>query len=311
MRDVAAALLTVGEATTPRALASLRTQTLPVEELVTVEGVTPFSRALNTAAERVRAPFFVQVDADMVLEPTCFERLRDAMGPDVGIAVGSLRDPLGERIAGVKMFRRECFDRVRLRHRLAPEVDFYLRLGELGWRTAYLTGDPLGAHAPDYTPDYVFGAYYLLGVRYARRRDVRGLRWRIRKLRDSAHSLAPVARVAMGHGVFGRESRDVARPRPSKADARFLHELGSGERGHPPADRLGELMQLGPRPLFDSFRQLGASLRSSSPAGVVACLHAVARHDHDNSLLAEAGLGHGALAGTASPVRHASLAWLG
>jgi hypothetical protein len=45
----------------------------------------------------------VQVDADMVLDPDCFERLRQAMDDDVGMAVGALRDPLLGPIAGVKI----------------------------------------------------------------------------------------------------------------------------------------------------------------------------------------------------------------
>lgn len=60
----------------------------------------------------------------MVLEPSCFAWLRAAMAPDVGMAVGALRDPLVGRLAGVKMYRRECFEELRLRDVPAPEIDW-------------------------------------------------------------------------------------------------------------------------------------------------------------------------------------------
>lgn len=306
MSDVAAVVLTLGERTTSRAVASLRAQTLPPDDMTVVKGLAPFHRALNAGAERVTTPFFVQVDADMVLDAHCFETLRHAMAPNVGIAVGALRDPLMGTIAGVKMFRRDCFRELRLRDTLAPEVDFYRSLERRGWRTRYVIGHArrrapvgtLGEHSPEYTADYVFGTYYLLGARYVRQGDMHGLAWRLRQLRHSSHAMAPVARLAMSHGVFGRESRDVAKPRPSPVDSKLLHELA----GIPHADvrprEIRRLLALGPQPLFAGFRELGASLRATSAARLRGFLRLLAETNHERSLLAEVGLGHGALAGT-------------
>src|SRR2546421_1670235 len=153
--DVTAVVLTLGEPTTRRALAALGAQTLPFEECVIVEGVAPFHRALNTGAASVTTPFFVQVDADMILEPECCAVLRRRMTPEVGIAVGALRDPLMGPIAGVKMYRRECFREMQLRDTAAPEIDFWLALGEPGWQTLRVPGKPVAAHRPASHPDYV------------------------------------------------------------------------------------------------------------------------------------------------------------
>jgi hypothetical protein len=301
MSDVGAVVLTLGEQTTSRAVASLQAQTLPLEDLTVVKGLTPFHRALNAGAERITTPFFVQVDADMVLDAECFETLRHAMAPDVGIGVGALRDPLMGTIAGVKMFRRECFRELRLRDVLAPEVDFYSSLGQLGWLTRYLVG-PLGEHSPEYTADYVFGTYYLLGARYVQRGDLGGLAWRIRQLRHSSHAMAPVARIAISHGVFARETRDVAKPRPSTVDSEFLRELAANPDANVPRRQFRRLLARGPRSLFDGFRELGVLLRATSPARLRGVLRLLAETDHEQFLLAEVGLGHGALAGiTATP----------
>jgi hypothetical protein len=287
-------VLTLGEATTSRALESVRAQTQPVDELVVIDGVTPFHRALNSGAAGVGTPFFVQVDADMVLDPDCFETLRRVMSPGVGIAVGALRDPLGGRIAGVKMFRRECFRDGGLRDRPAPEVDFYTGLARAGWLTRYVVERAtLGAHEPACDPDYVFGTYYMLGARYAHRGDVRGLQWRLGQLRRSSHPLAPAARIAIGHGTTGRLTCDAPKPRPPAAAAKLLRELAHGPEAAVSEAELRDLLSLRPPRLVHGFREHGAALRADRLRGSLRVLGEI--HSR-SSLLAEVALGHGALA---------------
>lgn len=294
MSDVAAVLLSLGEQTTARALASIREQTYPLDELVLIDGVRPFHRALNKGAARACAPFFVQVDADMVLDPDCFETLRRAMKPDVGIAVGALRDPLGGRIAGVKMFRRECFSLGGLRDRPAPEVDFYTGLARAGWHTACVVERAtLGAHEPPYDPGYVFGTYYMLGARYAHRGDFRALQWRLGHLRRSSHSMAPAARIAMCHGTGGQVTRDEAKPQPSADASRLLHELIHAPEADVSRSELRDLLRQRPPSLFESFHAYGAAAGGGHLRG---CLRVLGEIDHWSSLLGEVALGHGALA---------------
>jgi hypothetical protein len=203
------------------------------------------------------------------------------------------------------MFRRACLNAVRVRDTLGPEMDHCLTLGRLGWLTQSLTGharrsiqDPtLGAHRPDYTADYVFGTYYLLGRRYAHREDARGLRWRFAALRGSAHPMAPVARMAMARGVCGDETRDVAKPHPGTADSAFLRRLTARSPDAGVAPRgIARLSGLATEPLFDAFYDLGVSLRIGSAASLRACLRVLGETDNTRSLLAEVALGGGALA---------------
>jgi len=309
MSDVAAVVLTLGERTTSRALESLEAQTLPVEDVVVVEGNRPFHRALNLGAERVATPYFVQVDADMVLDRDCVEVLRTGMEDRVGIAVGTLRDPLIGKLTGIKMFRRSCFELLRLRDTVAPEIDFYVSLERLGWMTRWLLGwdrvkagdGTLGEHRPDYDLEYAYGTYYLLGRLYSHRGDARALQWRFTQLRSSAHEMAPIARLAMAQGILGSETRDIAKPRPAPAAASFLHRLTASrvEAGIAPDGTWRRWMAAEPSTLFESFRELGASLRAASHAGLRACLRLLGEYDHPRSLLAEVALGHGAL--TAEP----------
>jgi hypothetical protein len=259
-------------------------------------------------------PFFLQVDADFVLDPECACTLRDAMAPDVGITVGALRDPLIGPIAGVKLFRRECFASSSLKDTIAPEVDFGWTLERSGWQTRYVVGRPgrtptstLGAHQPRYTLEYVFGTYYLLGARYAAHNDALGVLWRSSQLRRSRHGMAAVARIAMGHGLFAAEVGDVAKPAPARRDASFLRKLALGaEPGvSVPADMRASVRQLGsrsPAALLETFFELGASLRATSHGGFRECLRALGECAHPGSWIAEVGLAHGALSSSRSPI---------
>lgn len=304
MGDVAAVVLTVGERTTERALDSVRRQTLQPEQVVVVEGARPFHRAFNSAFARVETPYFVQVDADMVLDPDCLEVLRGAMSPRTGIALGALRDPLIGKIAGVKMFRSSCLESFRLRDTIDPDVDYSRTLARLGWSTDYLTGHrrpaarsgALGAHLPDYTLPYVFGTYYALGRRYGHRVNLGTLRWRVAQLRRSPHPKAPVARLAMAKGVFGNETADIPKPRPGSDEAAFLRRLLATPRprGIVPHS-VARLLDLPPASLFEAFCELGASLRSASSAAFLSVMRLLAETDARSSHLAELAFGGGAL----------------
>lgn len=300
---IAAVMLTIGEPSAARAAASVRTQTAGIEEIVVVEGITPFHRALNQGAAAVSAPLLLQVDADMVLDPGCAEVLRAAMAPGVAIAVGALRDPLLGRLAGVKLFRTRSLVANPMADTVSPDVHFYRLLAERGWQTRCVTGDQrrgvltptLGEHRPHYTPGYVFGTYSLLGSGYAQRGDRAALVWRFESLRASRHPLAPVARLALGHGVFVRVRRDAPKAAPNLAQARLLAMLAAQPSGAARAPEIASLLALPEDRRFEAFRSLGESLRTTSPTRLLACLQRLGEARHPGWLAAELGLGHGAL----------------
>lgn len=62
-RDVTAVMLSIGEPFVSRTPASLARPTPPVD-VVRVEGISPFHRALNAGVARVRSALLVHVDAD-------------------------------------------------------------------------------------------------------------------------------------------------------------------------------------------------------------------------------------------------------
>src|SRR5262245_18448929 len=135
--DVSAVVLTQGEATTEHAVASVRQQTLGVQDIIVIEHVTPFHRAPNVGAARTRTAFFIQVDADMILDANCVAALRGCFADDVGLVVGMLRDPLRGRTVGVKMFRAACFQLGSFPDSISPDTDFNDAIAEGGWKTIY------------------------------------------------------------------------------------------------------------------------------------------------------------------------------
>jgi hypothetical protein len=303
MSDVTAVVLTLGEPTTERALASVHAQTMQPADVVVVEGVRPLSAALNEGGSRVRTPYFVQVDADMILDPTCIATLRDAIAPGVAVAAAQLRDPIVGYITGVKILRTRCCTELGWRDSVIQEVDLYLRLTAQGWtRTCVLVPDSsperrhtLGEHRPDYTLDYTYATYRELGARFRRRRDLGMLTRRLGLLRRSAHPMAAVARLAFGHGACTLQERQLPKSPPASGQQAVLGAVRGAAAETAPRDA-ELLLALPPEETADAFVVLGRSLCAVADWGALAgWLARFARTPVDQTWLAEACLGHGAL----------------
>src|SRR5262249_28945113 len=210
-REITAVVLSIGAPPTARAVDSVRRQSLPVRDIVLVEGVTPFHRALNTGAASVTTPFFVQIDADMVLDEDCIERLAACLTDGVGLVTGFLRDPLYERIEAIKLFRTECVRRRPFRDSPSPDTDFAAEIARAGWSDVYAlprrgvepsAWHTFGDHDPGYTPLYTYAKHIVEGRRLRYRKNAAGLQHLLRYLQSSAHPAALVASIALAHGVF-------------------------------------------------------------------------------------------------------------
>jgi glycosyltransferase involved in cell wall biosynthesis len=268
--DVSAVVLTIGESSVDRALESVYAQTPSLREIVVVRGVVPFHRALNLGASKVRSPFFVQVDADMVLDPDAVSRLRARMSDDAGIVVGQLRDTLIGRVVGVKLFRTACFQSASFPDSISPDTDFGEEIRRSGWRTLYIDDSEddtavefssLGEHRPEYTPLYTFRKYLLEGRRYRHLNRAAGLRWHFGQLEQSAHPCALFAQVAFAHGVFLRAEQDLLHPYAVDAEFERVSSFFEGKartaRSLPALELLGSEDR---SDMFRQFHQLGVDL---------------------------------------------------
>lgn len=193
MRHVSAVVLSIGEPYLQRALDSLKKQTVPVREVIRVEHVHPFSRAFNQGAAQVKTPFFLQLDADMVLDPDCIQRLLDGMEDDCALTVGHLRDPMLGVVVGVKLFRSLCVQQQGFPETISSDTDWLQLVTQMGWKHRYVTDESLqpcpclGAHEPDYNPNYIFCKYARWAASYWNDGDLEGIRNHLRTLLYRGH----------------------------------------------------------------------------------------------------------------------------
>jgi len=309
--DVSAVVLTVGEDSTERAVAAVRGQTLPPAEIIRVdEHVSPFHRALNHGAARVKTEYFVQVDADMVLDPDCFAVLREAMGDEIGIAAGALRDSLMGKVCCVKMFRTRCFREFPAPDSIAPDTDFVAGIRNNGWKLIhalrYRCDSPahwhtLGSHEPDYTPEYIYSKFLMAGSRVRYRNDSSSFVRLMRRLGRSEHSAAWIGQVALVEGLFRAVTRDMLGPiRETGRFAALSHLLD--DDGEPGPAR--EPSAAPPDEVFEAWRREGVRFRASGAGRSVRHQLAALLHRGDlTSLVAAAGLCRGLASGEESNVK--------
>ena len=239
----------------------------------------------------------------MVLDPDCLAVLRACMRDGVGVVTGRLRDPLLGRIGAVRLFRTRCFERFAFPDTISPDTDFMAAIGAAGWRRLDAlcrgAGPPelwhtFGEHRPDYTPLYTFAKFRLDGGRYRYRRDPYTLRDLTARLHRSTHAAAPLALLALMHGVFHRDERDQLHRYDPDAEFELAARLMAGNGT--PARRLPDASSLQLPQVYADFYAHGAELSGRDAA---ASIHAALAHlgaeaaTQASSLIALLGLCHG------------------
>jgi hypothetical protein len=285
--DVSAVVLTLGEPSTSRALVSLDHQTHRLAEVITVHDTRPWHKAMNEGVRRVRTSFLVQVDSDMILDADCVARLREAARKDTGIVVGMLRDPLIGTVVGIKLFRTQCFDQVRMPDSISPDTDYGGGVRAAGWKIAHVgrhfykrpkDWDTLGEHSPSYTPEYTYRKHLLEGCRFLYRRSIEGIRWHFSRLEMSPHPMTFIAQAGLANGMFLKARRDLL----GISDAEWYprcEELLRFFESSPVTFEIGTRTPEGPRSprlAFDYYYRLGQRLfRENDLASLCSTLKAM------------------------------------
>ena len=313
--EMTALLISLDEPCVERALASIERQTVPFADVVRVEGVRPFHRALNDGAARVKTEHFVQVDADMILDDDCVARLSECTHADVGAVIGMLRDPLYGRVEAIKLFRTSEVTRIGFGDSISPDTDF-LSLMEKGGRymvyaLRHDTDSPgawhtFGEHRPDYQPLGTFEKNKRDGRRIRHRGRAESVRFHLDLLHRSAHPYALIAEVGIAHGLFedwegdrqdgvNRDGNDFRRL--SELLARAGRSRGMLRTRMDDAAATAALLGSAER-VFHSSYSLGTALSAvRDGAAFVAALDARHRVRHPWAWLAQAALCRGLFAG--------------
>jgi cellulose synthase/poly-beta-1,6-N-acetylglucosamine synthase-like glycosyltransferase len=232
-------VFSIGEKTTSRAMAGLRNQTVACKDIVVVNDVSPFYKAMNTGIAKIKTPFFVQCDADMILDPDCIETMLKFIRKDVGVVIAFLKDPLLGKIQAVKMFRTACFKAAGFSNHVSPDTDFISRLKKRGWRYVFAgrrqrrfhhAADVLGEHRPEYTPQYTFEKFRLMGARMRNRGVFQELMDSLQRLNKSPHPMAPVAMIGLCRGIFSGIEKDGLKKYKVSRDFKILEAYMNSRR---------------------------------------------------------------------------------
>jgi len=231
---VSGLVLSIGEASTERAIESLENQTFSCSDIVVVENVVPFHRAMNEGVSRIKTDFFIQCDADMVLDADCVETLLNFMDTNVGVSIGYLSDPIRGKVQAVKMFRTCHVRNLKFTDHVSPDTDYIERLKSMGVEYVFAARpkpcyghepDVFGEHLPDYTPMYTFQKFRLEGSRIAARGSYEELELTLKRLAQSTHPMANIAIIGLCRGVFELRSDDGLSPFLSDPEFKKLERL--------------------------------------------------------------------------------------
>ncbi len=273
--SVSAILLSVGEATTQKALAALQHQSVTLSNISLVSHKYPFGAALNYGISKVETPYFIQCDADMVLDPDCVELLLRSCNEQAGMCYGYLMDPLLGPINGIKLYRTDACKKILHKNHFDNEVIFVQELQKSGWNIVNINpaaDTTLGIHSEDLQDsEHLFERFKRTGIKIQHRKNWWDLAHRITMLSISDKASASIARDGIVCGLFADsvsfDLLDGARRPPS------IHSYSSSNQFSDTSLRL--IGNLFPENAFHSayligtlFKRLrGPNRLSNSPLG--------------------------------------------
>lgn len=153
MKDITMVLMTCGEETEAECLRAIE-PFLDQIEFFEVRNVFPQIKALNQMIDGVQTDYFIPLDADMVLDPDAWPRIKNALNKhrhrtDWHSILFSLWDTLTDRkILALKILRSSVAKANPFVESATPDVEHYQRLTALGLTCVhdYLKQKPIGKH---------------------------------------------------------------------------------------------------------------------------------------------------------------------
>lgn len=153
MKQVSFVLMTCGELSEEACLAAVEPFHNEIEFHV-VRNVYPQIKALNKMIDMVKTPYFIPLDADMVLYSDAWPRIQNAINKNEHdkkwhSILFQLYDTLTEKnILALKILRTEVMKKFPFSDTPTPDVEHYKRLTEAGYTCVhdYLKLRPIGDH---------------------------------------------------------------------------------------------------------------------------------------------------------------------
>ena len=158
-------ILTIGDITFPECLRAIQQQTAEQFVLDIIQNIHPMSAAFQEMIRRCETEYFIQVDEDMILEPTAVRDMELIMkrAPDnVGMICFHLFDVERDaKIQGIKIYRSTAIQSLMFRDVKACEMDLLEQMGKQGIQWI-LHPQAMGRHGTMYTAEGIYRRYKTL-----------------------------------------------------------------------------------------------------------------------------------------------------
>jgi len=195
LHDLTVFVISSGEETGDDCIAALEAQDCTFR-LEPVRGVAPMSAAFQSMPDRCRTPYFVQVDADMILKPDAIRKLYEAVHQSpcwVYRIAGTLYEE-GFGIGGtVKCWKRSLFRFVSFHDCRTVDRELHNRLRWLGLRINRID-EVVGIHRPRHSNF----SFYL-----KTKSDIE--KWRYLRRPASRYALQLIDEILVGDNTCGHQ----------------------------------------------------------------------------------------------------------
>ncbi|MCA9421782.1 MAG: glycosyltransferase, partial [Nitrospira sp.] len=155
-------IVTVGDITFPVCQEAILKQERATFALEVIRNVHPMSAAFQEMISRCETEYFIQVDEDMILDPTAvssMEKVMQKVPENVGMVCFHLFDvDRNAQIQGVKIYRTTAMKLMTFRDVKACEMDVLEQMAQKGIRWV-LHPKVQGRHGTQYTPESIYRRY--------------------------------------------------------------------------------------------------------------------------------------------------------
>lgn len=137
---------------------AINEQTLKPSSIEIVKNVFPISKAFQTGLDRVETEYYVSVDGDMILYPTCIQRLFQVIDSDETIGEVNLQldDPILGSIPCIRIYRTKIIREIGFKEDdKGCERVMYQKINDAGYKTISLLNSG-GLHHPIHLPHEIF-----------------------------------------------------------------------------------------------------------------------------------------------------------
>lgn len=129
-----------------------------------INNVAPMSKAFQRMITECKTPYYIQVDGDMILNPTAVETIYDTLvssDKNTSIVAYMLKDVhLNFNIYGVKGYKHSVLSQYPYNLKIIScEVEQMKRMEKDGYKTDMIEA-VLGQHSPKWTPELIYERYF-------------------------------------------------------------------------------------------------------------------------------------------------------